>query len=276
MRRRILASCLATIASAALVTAQGGPPQEPGRGPGPGMRGPGPGGAGIDIIGVEPIEFGEPVLGAPFSADAITEMVQDLPDGNRIERRSTSTIARDGSGRTRREQTLPPIGPVVVEPAPRIITISDPTQRVLYLLDPIRKIATKSSAPQAPPARRGPPPQGVPGRPPRPEIASARLGTREIAGVRVEGTRETMTIPAGAFGNLRPIDIVTERWYSPELKVVVESRRTDPRNGEVLYRLVNVVRVEPTADLFQVPSDYTVVERARPSFPPLPRQNEIP
>jgi hypothetical protein len=79
-----------------------------------------------------------------------------------------------------------------------------------------------------------------------------------------------MTIPAGAFGNLRPIDIVTERWYSPELKVVVESRRTDPRNGEVLYRLVNVIRVEPAADLFQVPSDYTVVERARPSFRPPP------
>ena len=61
---------------------------------------------------------------------------------------------------------------------------------------------------------------------------------------------------------------VTERWYSPELKVVVESKRTDPRNGEVLYRLVNVVRVEPAADLFQVPPDYTVVERARPSFRP--------
>jgi hypothetical protein len=77
-----------------------------------------------------------------------------------------------------------------------------------------------------------------------------------------------MTIPAGAFGNLRPIDIVTERWYSPELKVVVESKRTDPRNGEVLYRLVNVMRVEPAADLFQVPADYTVAERARPSFRP--------
>lgn len=269
MRRRILASCLGIIASAALATAQGGPPQEAGRGPG--MRGPGPSGAGIDIMGVEPIEFGEPVLGAPFSADAITEMAQDLPDGNRIERRSTSTIARDGSGRIRREQTLPSIGPVVVEPAPRIITLSDPMQRVLYLLDPIRKIATKSTAPQAAPARRGsPPPQGVTARPPRPETTSERLGTRNISGVRVEGTRETMTIPAGAFGNVRPIDIVTERWYSPELKVVVESRRTDPRNGEVLYQLVNVIRIEPAADLFQVPSDYTVVKRERPSFRPPP------
>ena len=259
MQGRVVVSCVALVALGALLSAQGGPPRGPGRGPGPG-------GPGIDIMGVEPIEFGEPVLGAPFSADAITEMTQDLPDGNRIERRSTSTIARDGSGRTRREQTLPLIGPVVVEPAPRIITISDPTQRLMYLLDPMRKTAMKSSAPQGPPPRRGPPPQGAPPRPPRPEITSDRLGTREIAGVRVEGTRETMTIPAGAFGNVRPIEIVTERWYSAELKIVMESRRTDPRNGEVLYRLVNVVRAEPAADLFQVPSDYTVVERPRPSF----------
>ena len=41
MRRRILASCLCIVASATLVTAQGEPPQEPGRGPG--MRGLGPG-----------------------------------------------------------------------------------------------------------------------------------------------------------------------------------------------------------------------------------------
>ena len=142
MNRRILASCLCIIASAALVTAQGGPPQEPGRGPG--MRGLGPGGAGIDIMGVEPIEFGEPVLGAPFSASAITEMAQDLPDGNRIERRSTSTIARDGSGRTRREQNCH--RSVLwswnqrLASSPSAIRCSE-----CYLLDPIRKIATKSA-----------------------------------------------------------------------------------------------------------------------------------
>src|SRR5688572_2860588 len=117
------------------------------------MRGRGPGGLGIDIVGVEPTEFAPPALGPPFSAAAVTEMIQYLPDGNRIERRSTSTIARNSSGRTRREQTLPPIGPVVVEPEPRIITSSDPTQRALYWLDPMRKLATKSSAPQGPPPR---------------------------------------------------------------------------------------------------------------------------
>jgi hypothetical protein len=269
MRRCILASCLAIAASGALLSAQGGPA----RGLVPGMRGGGPGGPGIDIIGVEPIEFGEPVLGAPFSAEAVTEMTQDLPNGNRIERRSTSTIVRDSKGRIRREQTLPPIGPVVVEPEVRVVTISDPTQRVLYFLDPMRKVAIKSSAAQGPPPRRESLSQGAPSRGPRPEVTSERLGTREAAGIRVDGTRETMTIPAGAFGNLRPIDIVTERWYSNDLKIVVESRRTDPRIGEVLYRLGNVVRAEPAVDLFQVPPDYAVVERPGPSFGPPPRPN---
>ena len=78
----------------------------------------------IDIMGVEPLEFGEVVRGAPFSAEATTEMIQELRDGNRIEQRSTVTIARDSTGRTRREQSLPPIGPVVLDPEVRMITIS--------------------------------------------------------------------------------------------------------------------------------------------------------
>ena len=41
----------------------------------------------VDIMGVEPLEFGEVVRGAPFSAEATTEMMQELRDGNRIEQR---------------------------------------------------------------------------------------------------------------------------------------------------------------------------------------------
>src|SRR5215207_7394217 len=97
----------------------------------------------IDIMGVEPLEFGEVVQGAPFRADAVSEMTQELRDGNRIERRSTVTIARDGTGRIRREQGLPPLGPVVLDPDGRLITISDPRQRALYLIDPQRKTVSK-------------------------------------------------------------------------------------------------------------------------------------
>ena len=36
------------------------------------------------------------------------------------------------------------------------------------------------------------------------------------------------------------------------------SRRSDPRFGETTYRLQNIVRAEPSPELFQVPTDYTV------------------
>ena len=78
-----------------------------------------------------------------------------------------------------------------------------------------------------------------------------------MEGVDVEGTRSTFTIAAGEIGNDQPITIVSERWYSPELKVLVMSRQTDPRFGETTYRLTNIVRGEPDPALFEVPADFT-------------------
>jgi len=37
---------------------------------------------------------------------------------------------------------------------------------------------------------------------------------------------------------------------------VVLSRHADPRSGERIYRLENISREEPTADLFKVPSEF--------------------
>jgi len=60
------------------------------------------------------------------------------------------------------------------------------------------------------------------------------------------------------MGNERPILIVSERWYSPELQTVVMTKRNDPRMGETVYRLSNISRSEPSRSLFEPPSDYTV------------------
>lgn len=90
--------------------------------------------------------------------------------------------------------------------------------------------------------------------------ATESLGTRMIEGVQAEGTRTTMTIPAGQMGNERPIEIVSERWYSPELKMEVMTKRHDPRFGETTYQLNNIQRIEPLPSLFQAPPDYTVEE----------------
>jgi hypothetical protein len=84
------------------------------------------------------------------------------------------------------------------------------------------------------------------------------LGTQMIEGIKAEGTRTTITIPAGAIGNDLPVQIVSERWYSPELHTVVMTKHSDPRMGDTVYRLTNINRNEPAPSLFQAPPDYTV------------------
>jgi hypothetical protein len=99
------------------------------------------------------------------------------------------------------------------------------------------------------------------------------LAPRTVDGVRLEGRRITTTIPAGAIGNEWPITTSSEEWTSPELQVLVMTDRKDPRNGDSTYRLTHIVREEPAASLFQVPSDYTIQEtRVRRLEMPRPEQ----
>jgi len=72
-----------------------------------------------------------------------------------------------------------------------------------------------------------------------------------------------LTIPAGAIGNQLPIEVVTERWDPPALQMAVRITRRDPRSGETVYRLTNLSRTEPPADLFAPPSDFEVQDAAR-------------
>jgi hypothetical protein len=216
----------------------------------------------VEVMMAEPFEAGEPVTGAPYSADVVTEIVQTLADGNRIERRTTSDVARDGQGRVRRTQRIAAIGSLLPQGDAEIVTINDPVARVHYSLDLSRKVAFRS-APIFTKRIEGPPLAGAPigahlqvhraG-----DTQAESLGTRQFDGVSAEGTRVTTTIPAGAIGNQAPIQIVAERWYSPELRIVVASRRSDPRFGETNFRLENIVRVEPPAELFRVPADFTI------------------
>src|SRR5215207_9303421 len=77
-----------------------------------------PGGPGgfidkrMGVLAVEPFDTAQPITGAPYTADIVTDIVQTLADGNRIEHHDTSSVARDGQGRVRREQQLAAIGPI--------------------------------------------------------------------------------------------------------------------------------------------------------------------
>ena len=84
-----------------------------------------------------------------------------------------------------------------------------------------------------------------------------------IEGVEAEGTRTTMTIAAGKIGNELPIQVTSERWFSPDLKMVVKSEQSDPRFGKTVYQLTNISRDEPTHSVFEVPADYTIKDEGQ-------------
>ncbi len=90
-----------------------------------------------------------------------------------------------------------------------------------------------------------------------PKPVTESLGEQMFDGIKAVGTRSVTTIPAGQMGNEKPLEIVFEKWYSPDLQTVLMTRQSDPRFGENTYKLVNIVRKDPAKSLFEVPSDYT-------------------
>lgn len=228
----------------------------------------------------------KPVTGAPYTATAVTETTQVLADGNRIVNKTESQLARDSQGRTRRQETISNIG-LLATNAPKMVLINDPVDKVRYVLDLNDKTAHVIKDPAGVRTLMGPggvgkplPPGagpvtvekkiivagGAPGVDERVWVNSAgdpsqtkteSLGTQMIEGVSAVVTRTTRTIPAGEIGNERPLEITSEVWTSPDLQMVILSKRNDPRIGETVYRLTNIQRAEPDPSLFHIPSGFT-------------------
>jgi len=210
MVRTILIGILAAAAS---VYAQ--PGFSGGRGPG------GPGGA--RMLGAEVGFPGRVVKNAPYSAEVVTETTQTLPDGNRIRQTNSSRFYRDGEGRTRREQSLKSLnGLAPNSDLQQAVFINDPVAHTNYALNPADKTARKStwdspvwrgprgntSGDSGSPSRLGRGAIGQDGTSLRPgmrrnsqNVKTESLGKQTIEGVIADGTRTTMTIPAGQIGN---------------------------------------------------------------------------
>ena len=225
------------------------------------------------------------VKGSPFSADSVTEHVQRLGDGNRLVRKSTARLFRDAAGRTRREHALTRGGTVLAADGqePRLIVVNDPVGQVNYTVDTARgtirrmlvppglaeararALGTESSFGVLMPtstARRRMAEGEQAAAPPAPK--KERLEAQLVEGLMAEGTRLTVTIPAGEFDNEQPMEITHEQWYSPELRMVVLLKHNDPRFGETLFRLTNITREEPAPELFAEPEGYRPVDARGP------------
>ena len=270
-----------------LVLAVAASAQNPGPGRGRGRFGSAAGDAvapgGARFLGAEAGMPGRVVKNAPYSADVVTETTQTLSDGNHIRQSSTAKVYRDTEGRTRREQSLNALGGLAPSSnLPQVVFINDPVAGFNYALNPQNRTATKST--WARPGRGGEA-QGSSqqmarlrqgrGGAARQNVKTESLGRQTIEGVPADGTRTTMTIAAGQWGNEQPIQIVTERWYSPDLQTVVLSKRTDPRMGESVSKLANISRSEAPSSLFEPPADYKVAEAGnrtgRPAAAPVQR-----
>jgi hypothetical protein len=156
---------------------------------------------------------GKLVKGSPYSAQAITETTQTLADGNRIVNKTTASVYRDSEGRTRREQTVGPIGALgMSNQLPQTIFISDPVAGVSYVLEPNSHIARKMNPMRfeykiAPPAadKLIGPPDGPPpgeGAPPPERIELRSVFTRE-APPGAPGAGVVMTWQSERDGNVK-------------------------------------------------------------------------
>jgi hypothetical protein len=213
------------------------------------------------------------VKGSPYSAQAITEFTQTLADGNRIHHTTTAAVARDSEGRSRREESIGSIGALAGSgEAPKTVFIHDPVAGSSYILEPDRLTARQTHeaknftfAPGSPKAKAlqvevGGPLVHSSSRGHEAQVKTEDLGVQVMEGLSVQGKRITRTVPAGQAGNDRPLETVTETWYSQELQTMVMSKTTDPRSGQTVYHLTNVSRAEPDPALFQVPADYKVTQ----------------
>lgn len=232
------------------------------------------------------------VKNAPYQAQAVTEMKQNLADGSHIVQTTTATVARDSDGRTVRIQKLNAIGPWRSANSSQgnsqtLTTIFDPVakEHIDYTSD--SKVAHVLPMPPLPPGAVAggeigasmsvsvsdfaPAPAGAAGEgfamqartiPPEAskgvEPKTETLGTKTIEGVQVTGTRSTSTIPEGAIGNDKALVITREVWYSRELGLIVQSIQNDPRFGQTTYTLKELQQGPPDEALFQIPADYKI------------------
>src|SRR5580704_415006 len=273
MKRRLSQVATACLLVGSVVFAQEPPPGPP---PGPD----GPMGGRMEILGFSEMHPGKVVTGAAYSAVAVSETTQTLGDGTVIDRKVQSNVYRDSQGRTRKETTLPAVGPLATSGQSKyFVMVNDTVASKSFVLHADTKVATLLPAhnrgPKGKNATAGTTTTGanvetrMQARE-QGEIASGRLqkadlGTQVINGINAQGTRYTRTIAAGEIGNDKVITVTSERWYSPDLQVVVKSVRTDPRFGQTTYTLTNIQRTEPAATLFAVPADYTV-QQGGPGF----------
>jgi len=219
-------------------------------------------------MGVGPLPRSEAVKNSPFSADLVT--VNDHAPGQLgIKTEFHGKAARNSQGESYFAMEL--VRPTPDPTGPMRVTITDPGAQTVTSLDQKSKTAYVShvsadklnKAPILTPGSNPPAADGKPAGAVSATAASANnaktesLGTKDIDGLQVVGTRVIHTNPPNGPAD-KPFVSTVDTWSSPELKLIVMTETNTSAGDHHVSRLENIVRTEPSAALFKVPSDYKV------------------
>lgn len=197
------------------------------------------------------------VTGQPCSVTETAEVVRTLADGTTLTRRTIEQKWRDADGRFRKQSAEVQPGHTPVFEAAMIV---DPVSNTLTTLHLDRGTAVVFHLPDHGPgslqkyvdlddkalyARSGV------------QVKVEQLQGKTIAGVYAVGRRVTRIRPPGTIGNDRPVVSVSERWVSPDLKVLVASSMSDPRETQT-RTVTRLDRADPDPSIFSVPPQFTV------------------
>jgi hypothetical protein len=187
---------------------------------------------------------GPTVTGAPYSAEAVTESVQTLGDGNTIRKKTVVRVFRDGAGRTARQEAD-------AKGDFQTVQIFDPVAGVTHVLDSqnrsavTRPLAMKKVALDQEQQRMADVEK---------KLAEAKytlkadggrtetLPAQTMEGLRVEGTRNTSSIPAGTATACR---IEKDSRLPSQRKVPRQRPRPDPLADIFDAEIVPIMKAAP-------------------------------
>jgi hypothetical protein len=200
-----------------------------------------------------------PVPKAPFTTTLRTQWVRTLADGSTLTVQNHRIIMRDSAGRIFQERCL--LVPAGAQTTVNRLEISDPVQHWKYFCDPdSHTCELRDYFAEAVPLVVTAAENGKAG-----NVTHEALGKKMISGVETTGTRETISILAGAMGNSGPLTISKEIWYSSQLGLNLQVTRVDLRHGTQTFEVENLTEAEPDPTFFSVPPGFTVVDERRNS-----------
>lgn len=216
-----------------------------------------------------PVNSTQPVLNAPFSASRHFTEIKNLSDGKTTRTQSKETLARDSQGRTyssgERSWTYFD-GQKNVLKSELLYRIHDPVAHTDIRWDSTTKEVKVIHWPASPSqadaatAALSAALAGEESTDAQPSANIEKLGTRIIGGVTAQGTRTRYTVSGDGSLNDKPIVVNDEKWYCPELRIVVLDKYDDPRSGRIISELSSISRGDPDLTPYHYPPDYKITD----------------